>query len=52
MDFIVIFLLIIFNGFFAMAEIAIVSSRKSKLKNMAMTGGNKERTAFNLAENP
>jgi len=52
MDFITILLLIVFNGFFAMAEIAIVSSRKSKLKNLAISGGKKERTAFSLAETP
>lgn len=52
MDFLVILLLILFNGFFAMAEIAIVSSRKSRLKNMAMTGGTREKIAFGLAEKP
>jgi putative hemolysin len=52
MDFAIIMLLILFNGFFAMAEIAIVSSRKSKLKNMAMLGGKKEKIAFGLAEKP
>lgn len=52
MDIIIILFLIIFNGFFAMAEIAIISSRKSKLKDMAITGGNKEKIALNLAEKP
>ncbi|MBI5123047.1 HlyC/CorC family transporter [Candidatus Roizmanbacteria bacterium] len=52
MDFVIILILIIFNGFFAMAEIAIISSRKSKLKNMAMSGGNKEKLAYDLAEKP
>ena len=52
MDFLIILILILFNGFFAMAEIAIVSSRKSKLKNMAMGGGIKEKIALNLAERP
>src|SRR3989344_9302721 len=52
MDFLIILILILYNGFFAMAEIAIVSSRKSKLKNMAMGGGIKEKIALNLAERP
>lgn len=52
MDFVIILILIIFNGFFAMAEIAIISSRKSKLKNLAMAGGKKEKIAFDLAEKP
>lgn len=52
MDFIIILILIVFNGFFAMAEFAIISSRKSKLKNMAVNGGKKEKIAFDLAEKP
>ena len=52
MDFLIILILILFNGFFAMAEIAIISSRKSKLKDMAMAGGKKEKVAFYLAEKP
>ena len=52
MDFVIILILIVFNGFFAMAEFAIISSRKSKLKNMAMGGGKKEKIAFDLAEKP
>jgi len=35
-----------------MAEIAIVSSRKSKLKNLAMSGGKNEKMAYILAEKP
>jgi putative hemolysin len=52
MDFLIILILIIFNGFFAMAEFAIISSRKSKLKDMAAGGGKKEQLAFALAEKP
>lgn len=52
MDFIIILTLILFNGFFAMAEFAIISSRKSRLKNMAMGGGKKEKLAFDLADKP
>lgn len=52
MDFVIIFLLILFNGFFAMSEIALVSLRKSKLKNLAITGGKNAKTALSLAESP
>lgn len=52
MDFVLILALILFNGFFAMAEIAVVSSRKSKLKNMALSGDLKGKIALQLAERP
>lgn len=52
MDIIFILALILFNGFFAMAEIAIVSSRKSKLKNLAASGSQRGRIALQLAEKP
>lgn len=52
MDFVLILALILFNGFFAMAEIAIVSSRKSKLKNMALDGSLQGKIALQLAEKP
>jgi len=52
MDIALILILILFNGFFAMAEIAIISSRKSKLKNMEIEGNQKSKTALSLAEKP
>ena len=52
MDIILILALVLFNGFFAMSEIAIVSSRKSKLKNIAMDGNPKGNIALQLAEKP
>lgn len=52
MDMLVILLLIILNGLFAMAEIAIVSSRKSKLQYMADQGDMKAKKALELAKNP
>jgi len=52
MDIILILALILFNGFFAMAEIAIISSRKSKLKSMAIDGNQKGKIALQLAEKP
>lgn len=48
----VIFLLIVLNGIFAMAEIAIVSSRKAKLQQKANEGNKNAQTALDLANSP
>ena len=52
MDLLVILFLIILNGFFAMAEIAVISSRKSRLKRIATEGNTGAQIAYNLAEKP
>ncbi|MEK7533074.1 MAG: hemolysin family protein, partial [Patescibacteria group bacterium] len=52
MDLLIILLLIIVNGLFAMAEIAIVSARKSKLQHMANEGDLRAKKALELANNP
>lgn len=44
--------LIVFNGVFAMAEIAIVSSRKARLQKMADDGSQGARAALRLNEEP
>jgi len=49
---VVIVLLLMFNGFLAMAEIAIVSSRRGRLEQLADAGRASARTALALAENP
>ncbi len=46
------FLLIFANGFFAAAEIAIVSARKSRLQQQADEGDSRARQALSLAEQP
>lgn len=46
-----ILLLAIFNGFFALSEMAIVASRKSRLKQMARHSA-RARVALQLAEHP
>lgn len=51
-ELLVITLLVILNGLFAMAEIALVSARKSKLKQLADGGSERARLAHELAENP
>jgi hypothetical protein len=48
----IILLLIVLNGFFAMAELAVVSSRKARLRQMAESGRRGALTALRLAENP
>jgi putative hemolysin len=52
MEILIIFLLIIINGVFAMSEIAIVSARKSRLQNLAEQGSRRARIALALAEDP
>jgi putative hemolysin len=48
----IIVALILLNGFFAMSEMAIVSSRRPRLRGLAMAGHRGARTALRLAENP
>jgi putative hemolysin len=48
----ILFCLILMNGLFVMAEIALVSARKSKLEEMASKGDAKSRAALRLTENP
>lgn len=52
MEFLIILLLIILNGILAMAEIAVVSSRKSKLQQQAQDGNKNAHAALELANNP
>lgn len=51
-ELIVTFLLILLNGVFALSELSLVSSRKSRLKAMVDAGVSGARTALDLAENP
>lgn len=48
----IIFLLLIANGVFAMAEIAVVSSKKARLRRLGDQGNSKARIALELAESP
>src|SRR5450631_922076 len=48
----ILFCLIFLNGLFVMAEIALVSARKSKLEDMASKGDIKSKAALKLTENP
>lgn len=44
--------LILLNGFFSMAEIALVSARKARLESQANKGDSKARSALELANKP
>ncbi len=48
----VILLLLVANGVFAMAEIAVVSAKKARLRRLADQGNGKARIALELAESP
>lgn len=52
MEILIILLLIVLNGVFSMSEIALVSSRKSKLEAQAKKGDYKAQQALNLASSP
>jgi magnesium and cobalt exporter, CNNM family len=49
---IVIFLLLVANGIFAMSEIAVVTARKSRLQELANNGKARARAALELANAP
>jgi putative hemolysin len=52
MEMIIIFLLIICNGLFVMSEMAIVSSRKTRLQQWANEGDSRAQIALDLAQAP
>jgi putative hemolysin len=52
MEILIILVLIIFNGVFSMSEIALVSSRKSKLEAQAKNGDHQAQEALQLASSP
>ena len=52
MDIVLILLLILLNGVFAMSEIAVVSSRKSRLQNLADDGSLGAEAALSLHQEP
>jgi len=52
LELLIVFALVLLNGFFAMSELAVVSSRKSRLQALARSGVPGSRTALALAEEP
>src|SRR5438045_7198132 len=51
-EILIIFALIILNGVFAMAEIALVSARKARLETQANKGDKRAKEALDLATHP
>jgi putative hemolysin len=51
-DIIIILFLFLLNGLFAMCEIALVSSRRSRLKQAAKNGSNGAKIALKLSDEP
>ena len=51
LEIVIVLLLILFNGFFAMSEMAVVTSRKSRLKQLAESSRSAQ-VALNLSEHP
>jgi len=49
---VIILILILLNGFFVMAEISVVSSRKSKLEIVSQKGNKSAKEVVRLIENP
>lgn len=52
MEFLIIFVLVLINGVFAMSELSLVSSRRYKLEKAAKKGNSGAKTALELADNP
>lgn len=52
MEILVIVFLILLNGLFSMSEIAVISARKTSLKNEANRGNKAAQAAFKLQSNP
>ena len=52
LEIIVVALLILANGYLAMCELAIVSSRRARLERLAESGHSGARAALNLTDNP
>ncbi len=51
-EILIVFALVLLNGFFAMSELAVVSSRRTRLQVLARSGMPGARTALALAEEP
>ncbi len=51
-DLLILFALILVNGFFSMSEMAVVSSRKARLRHEAENGKKNYRLALDTAESP
>src|SRR6266849_2644207 len=51
-EILILVLLILLNGLFVMAEMAVVSARKARLQQQANEGNKRAKAALDLAQNP
>ncbi len=52
MEFLILFLLTITNGLFALTEIALVSVKRTRMEQLAEEGSSSAKTVLKLLENP
>lgn len=52
MELLIIFVLTLLNGFFALSEIALVSVKKSRMEHLASQGSKRAKIVLQLVENP
>jgi putative hemolysin len=52
LELLIIFILTLLNGFFALSEIALVSVKKSRIEHLAAQGSSKARLVLKLLDNP
>ncbi|TKC07447.1 hemolysin family protein [Pedobacter frigoris] len=52
MELLIIFILTLLNGFFALSEIALVSVKKSRIEHLAAQGSANAKTVLKLLDNP
>ncbi len=52
MELLIIFVLTLLNGFFALSEIALVSVKKSRIEHLAAQGSTNAKTVLKLLDNP
>lgn len=52
MEILILFILTLLNGFFALSEIALVSVKKNRIEHLAAQGSSRAKTILRLLENP
>src|SRR5947207_13203880 len=52
LEYLVLILLVLLNAFFAASELAIVSARKTRIRQMAESGSRRARAVLRLSDNP
>lgn len=52
MEILIIFILTLLNGFFALSEIALVSVNKNRIEHLALQGSSRAKTVLKLLANP